>query len=371
MEERVLCSLLMSLAEVKKLNRDYESLRELNETETRLKELYLASRRDGWAWQAAAAVFGLAGGIVAAISGTLLSAGAWLLGDETGGVSLHGAGSFLLLSTIPLLLAGGTCLDLLEQRVEKSRQRNYVGSVKSARPTARVRLHIATAIAIFALLCGMALQAQAQQTVFNVPTTDVLEPGKVYVEADISAKPNAPKFSSVVPRGVVGVGGRVEVGLNVTGNIQPGADTTTLVPAVKWKIYDGGDNGWAIAVGANLYIPVRNKSYELGTYSYTMFQKSFKTRTRIGFGGYFFSRNVAAPDASRAGGQFTFEQGVTNRFGVQADWFTGKHASGYFTSGGYFRFTRKLAGYGAYSIGNANVTNGNHFLYFEVGYNLN
>ncbi len=294
-----------------------------------------------------------------------------MLGDESGGMSLHGVGSFLLLSTIPLLLAGGCCLDLLEERMEKSYRRNSGESVKTVKPSKHMRSHIATGIAIFALLCGMTLQAQAQQTIFNVPTTDVLEPGKVYLEADISAKPNDPKFSSVVPRAVVGVDGRVEVGLNVTGNIQPGADATTLVPAVKWKIYDGGDNGWAMAVGANLFIPVRNKFYDLGTYSYAMFQKTFRTGTRVGFGGYFFSKNVVATDANRAGGQFTFEQPVTRRFGVQADWFTGKHASGYFTPGGYFKFTRKLAGYGAYSIGNANVTNGNHFLYFEVGYNVN
>jgi hypothetical protein len=216
-----------------------------------------------------------------------------------------------------------------------------------------------------------AKRAQAQQTIFNVPTTDVLPSGKVYVEMDISAKPNDPKFSSFAPRGVVGVGGGVEIGLNVTGNIQPGPDSTTLVPAVKWKVYDGKDNGWAIAVGNNLFIPVRNKSYDLGTYSYMMVQKTFSTKTRVGFGGYFFSRNVVAPNATRMGGQFTFEQPITSKFGLQADWFTGKHAGGYFTPGGYFKFTRKLTGYAAYSIGNANATNGNHFMYFEAGYNFN
>jgi hypothetical protein len=199
----------------------------------------------------------------------------------------------------------------------------------------------------------------------------VLDPGKVYFELDISAKPVDPKFSSFVPRLVVGVGGRVEVGVNITGNIQPGLDSTTIVPAVKWKFYDGGDNGWAIAVGNNLFIPVRNKSYNAGTYAYTMFQKKFGTGARIGFGGYFFSENVVAPNAHRAGGQFTFEHPVTSKFGLQADWFTGKHASGYFTPGGYFKITPKLTGYGAYSIGNSNASNGNHFLYFEVGYNFN
>ncbi len=220
------------------------------------------------------------------------------------------------------------------------------------------------------LLCGVFTTAHAQETVFNVPTTDVLAPGKIYAELDISAKPNNSaalnRFSSFVPRIVVGAGGRVEVGLNVVGNVQPGADATTLVPAVKWKVYDGGDNGWAIAVGDNLFIPVRNKSYNAGTYAYTMAQKTFKTKTCVGFGGYFFSKNVVAPNASRAGGQFTFEQPVTDKFGVGADWFTGKHASGYFTVGGYYKLTKKLTGYAAYSIGNANAPQGNHFLYFEL-----
>jgi hypothetical protein len=247
-------------------------------------------------------------------------------------------------------------------------------TIKEAEPCKGTRkgLLILFILFVISLLClGSETTANAQQTVFNAPTTDVLPAGKVYVEVDISAKPNEPRFSSFVPRVVVGVGGNVEVGLNVTGNIQPGADSTTLVPAVKWKVYEGEDNGWAIVVGNNLYIPVRNKSYDLGTYAYTMVQKSFPTRTRVGFGGYFFSKNVVAPNANRAGGQFTIEQGVTRRFGVQADWFTGRHASGYFTPGSYFKFTKKLTGYGSYSIGNDNVTSGNHLMYFEVGYNFN
>ena len=225
------------------------------------------------------------------------------------------------------------------------------------------------------LLCGVLSLVHAQQTVFNVPTTDVLDKGKVYFELDISAKPNDSdalnKFSSFVPRLVVGAGNRVEVGLNILGNIQPGPDSTTFAPAVKWKIYDGGNNGWAIAVGDNVFIPVRNKSYDVGTYAYTMVQKTFKTKTRVGFGGYFFSKNVVAPNANRAGGQFTFEQPVTDKFGLGADWFTGKHANGLFTSGGYYKLTKKLTGYAGYSVANANASKGNHFFYFELGYNFN
>jgi hypothetical protein len=170
------------------------------------------------------------------------------------------------------------------------------------------------------LLWGAFSTTHAQQTVFNVPTTDVLDKGKVYFELDISAKPNDSdalnKFSSFVPRLVVGTGGRVEIGLNLIGNIQPGPDSTTLVPAVKWKVYDGGDNGWAIAVGNHVFIPVCNKSYDLGNHSYVMVQKTFKSKTRIGFGSGIFTKNVVAPNAVRGVGQFTFEQPITDKFGV-------------------------------------------------------
>jgi hypothetical protein len=236
----------------------------------------------------------------------------------------------------------------------------------------RIRL---LSLLVLLLLAATFSIARAQQTVYNVPTTDVLPAEKVYVELDISVKPNdAPSvshFSSFVPRLVVGVGHRVEVGVNFLGNIQPGADTTTIVPAIKWKIYDGKENGVALVIGDNLYIPVRNKSYNLGTFAYVMIQKTFKTGTRIGAGGNFFSRNVVAPNANRAGGQFTFEQSLTKKLNFNTDWFTGKHANGYLTTGGAYKLTNKLTGVAAYSIGNANASNGNQFMYFELGYNFN
>lgn len=225
------------------------------------------------------------------------------------------------------------------------------------------------------MISGAFLSAQAQQTVFNVPTTDVLPEEKVYFELDMSVKLNdttaLQHFSSFVPRVVVGVGHRVEVGVNLPGNIQPGPDTTTIVPAIKWKIYDGKDNGWAVVVGNNLFIPVRNKSYNLGTFSYVMAQKTFKQGTRIGAGGNFFSRNVVAPNANRAGGQFTFEQPITKKLNFNTDWYTGKHTNGYLTTGFAYKFTNKVTGVSAYSIGNANASQGNHFMYFEFGYNFN
>ncbi|MEP6741492.1 MAG: hypothetical protein ABJB61_03265, partial [bacterium] len=169
---------------------------------------------------------------------------------------------------------------------------------------------------------------------FNVPTTDVLDRGKVYFELDASLKPTdgavVTKFSSFVPRVVVGAGNRVEIGLNITGNIQPGADSTTLVPTIKWKPYQGKDNGWAFVVGDNLFIPVRNCAYNAGNYVYAEISKTRKSGTRITAGGYDFTRNVVAT-GNRAGGQFGFEHPLNKKVTLAADYFSGKHAAGYFT----------------------------------------
>lgn len=231
-------------------------------------------------------------------------------------------------------------------------------------------------VAVIVLL-GAVASARGQQTIFNVPSTDVLDKGKVYGELDVTFKTNndpgnvLQRFSSVVPRVVVGTGGRVEIGLNLTGNINPGSDSTTLVPAIKYKPYDGGKNGWAIVLGDNVSLPVRNKSYDIGNYVYAQASKTFSTKTRVTFGGYHFSDNVVAAGAQRAGGQFGFEQPINSKFGIAADWFTGKHAAGYFTPGINFKPHPKITGYFGYSIGNSGASNGNHFFYTAIGVNLN
>jgi hypothetical protein len=226
----------------------------------------------------------------------------------------------------------------------------------------------------FVLIVLCTTKGQAQQTIFNVPTTDVLDKGKVYFELDASFKPTASqivgRFSSFVPRVVVGAGRHVEVGLNIVGNIQPGPDSTTLAPTVKWKPYQGKDNGIAIVVGDNLFIPVRNRTYNAGNYAYFAISKTFKSGTRITGGAYDFTRNVVA-SANRAGGQFGFEQPLNKKVSFAADWFTGKHSAGYFTPGIVFKVGPRITGYAGYSIGNQNASRGNHFFLMEFGYNFN
>lgn len=211
--------------------------------------------------------------------------------------------------------------------------------------------------------------AFAQQTVFNVPSADVLDRGKLYGEFDYTYRADG-AVSGFTPRVVIGVGHHVEAGVNLTGISHPGPSHSTVVVAGKWKLYYSGNSGWALVVGDNVFVPVQNRTFEAGNYLYVELAKTWRSQTRISAGAYHFSAGVVAP-AQRAGGQFAIEQSVGNRTTLAADWYTGKHSFGYFTPGAVFKLTSKLTLYAAYQLGNARLRSGNHQLLAELGYNLN
>jgi hypothetical protein len=238
-----------------------------------------------------------------------------------------------------------------------------------------MRISIKFGASFFIALAFCVISINAQQTIFNVPSSDILGKGKVYVELDATFRfddsRTINRFSGFVPRIVAGTGGDVEVGLNLNGNIQPGADATTLVPNVKWRVYNNEDRGVSIVVGNNVFIPVRNKSYNIGNYAYAQVSKTIKSTngTRLTAGGFYFTKNVVST-AARGGAQFGFEQPVNKYLNINADYYTGRHAAGYFTPGVAFKPHPRVTGYVGYQIGNDNPRS-NNFFYAAIGVNLN
>lgn len=223
------------------------------------------------------------------------------------------------------------------------------------------------------ILAAAAFQCAAQQTVFNVPTADVLDKGKVYIELDAAFKifgdRDVRRFSSFVPRVVVGAGGNVEIGLNLAGNINPGADSTTLVPTVKWRFYHEEKRRLTFFGGANFYVPIRNRAYKKGALVYLAAAKSLG-KTRLTAGGFTSSRNVLAPHAARGGGQFAVEHAINEKVTIAADWYSGRHSNGYLTPGIVWKPRHDVTAYLSYSLGNQSLRGGNHFFLFELGYNF-
>jgi hypothetical protein len=211
--------------------------------------------------------------------------------------------------------------------------------------------------------------ARAQQTVFNVPSGDVLDKGKTYGELDFAYR-NSDGAASFTPRVVVGIGGRVEVGLNLSGFNVPADVQTTLSPAIKWKAYDGGSNGWACLLGDDLFVPVQNKTYNAGNYFYAEVTKTWSTKTRATVGAFHFTRDVVA-SGQRAGGQFAIEQPIGPRVTMAADWYTGNQSLGFVTPGIVVKLTPKLTWYGSCQIGNRDASSGNHQFLTEFGWSFN
>jgi hypothetical protein len=82
-------------------------------------------RVHGWTWRSGGAVFGLGLGIVCPFIGSILTAIAWLTGSVWHGFFLQRDGTVLLFLTIPLLVFGAHCLDLMDQQDEKARKSSY------------------------------------------------------------------------------------------------------------------------------------------------------------------------------------------------------------------------------------------------------
>ncbi len=139
--------------------------------------------------------------------------------------------------------------------------------------------------AFLVLTTVFAAPALAQETIFNVPSGDILDKGKVYGEFDFAYLWDA-SAGSYTPRLVAGIGHRVDVGINVNGITSPGPSQTTPTPTIKWKAYDGGKNGWAFMLGDDVFVPMQNRSYNVGNYIYGEFTKTIKTQTRVTLGAF-------------------------------------------------------------------------------------
>jgi hypothetical protein len=219
-------------------------------------------------------------------------------------------------------------------------------------------------LAVFPV-CGV----YGQQTVFEVPSADVLDKGKVYGELDGTVRPVDP-LATFTPRVVVGIGHHIEVGVNFDGLSVPAVGELDISPTVKWKIWKAKTSGWSFVVGDDVFFPMYMRSYTAGNYAYAFFVKEWKHGTRISAGGYDFTRNVVT-SGNRAGGQFTIEQTLNKRLTLASEWYTGNSAVGYVNTGAVIKLTQKLTLYTAYQIGNTGVSAGNHQFLWEIGYNFN
>jgi hypothetical protein len=205
----------------------------------------------------------------------------------------------------------------------------------------------------------------AQQYVWSVPSADVLPATKMAVEFYGSIGAVTPGNSSYSPRFIFGAGHDLELGVNLTGNVNS-QDSSTLDLAWKWRVYNGAANGWAVLLGGAEYVPVWRRNYNFADYSYLQASKTFHGQTRITAGTNLYTPGAVVPGAFRAGVQAAIEQPLGKVFTLSGDWISGRHSAGYSTIGVYAVVKKRIYFSVGYALGNSGVTQGNQYLLLAV-----
>jgi len=226
---------------------------------------------------------------------------------------------------------------------------------------------------VVVLFLATAQSTFSQSTLFNIPSTDVVAKKKVYLEFDFISHLESHSdggFQAYVPRAVVGVGKRTEVGLNAAFIDTFAPDQPVeLQPNVKYQLYQGEGNGVTVATGGILYLPV---SHRTGTDTfgmiYTVVSKQVKAShgPRVTGGAYGL---VGRTDGSgTSGGAIVgYEQPLLpGKVSFVADWLSGKNRFGYATPGLSITVSKSSLLYAGYSIGNQGRKNNALFVYYGI-----
>lgn len=274
------------------------------------------------------------------------------------------AGARLPREATPLILAGFVAYVACSRRAMRLWHADEIAFGRSEKRESRPSKGPPAAAAAL-LLALISLPGLAQQTIFNVPTADILDAGKVYLEEDTLWRPQDPSFALFTVRGVYGFGGHVEGGLNFGGLVTPGRSTPTATAAIKWQPVRVG--AFTLTTGAQgLFFLRGSEDGDPAGQFYAHGAYAFPTGPRITAGGWVATPGYAA--AGTTGGALVgLEQKLVEHLNLIADWYSGKNGIGYFTPG----FSSTWGGftlYAGYSFKNGD-SKGNAAL-FELGWNF-
>lgn len=198
-------------------------------------------------------------------------------------------------------------------------------------------------IRLIPIVCAVAVSfclnvsaSRAQSTVMNAPSSDVVAPGKVYVEMDFITNyawaRGDERFANYMPRAVVGAGHNVEVGANFSYTRVPGGGAPIEIqPNAKWQFYSNEGKGIAAAAGCMWIIPVTNRA---GTDTfgqcYSVASKRFSGNYGPKFTGGAYRLIDAGPaEETKTGVIAAYEQPLASRLSFIVDWQSGNNRFGY------------------------------------------
>jgi hypothetical protein len=226
----------------------------------------------------------------------------------------------------------------------------------------RVNIKIVTLLAIIIVLF-LQNKAFGQQTLFNVPSADVTEKGKIFLQHETQF---SNKFFVNTEYFGYGLGKNTELDITLGGvgtdnaaNEILGAGFKSFIPIHKelYKKYET-----KLTFGTLIQTSLRGKGVGNWTYSH-LSARLPKLKTRFSGGINVLTTTFCGRDVfGFIGG---IEQPITKNFGLQMDWFSGKHSNGFLIPGFYYSLPKNITLWVGYQIHN-NKANGDNGFVIEL-----
>ena len=213
-------------------------------------------------------------------------------------------------------------------------------------------------ILIVLILVSCQNKSLAQQTIFNVPSADVTEKGKIFLQHESQF---SNKFGLFTHYGAYGIGKNTELDLTLFGVGTKNIRNEVLGVGFKTSIPLHEKSETKLTFGT--LVPISLRRNGVGGYTYSHLSTRLpKLKTRITSGVFVGTTSVFGRDfVSFIGG---IEQPVTKKFSIVMDWYSGKHSNGFFIPGFAYAFKHATL-WAGYQIHN-NKENGNNGFVIEI-----
>lgn len=208
------------------------------------------------------------------------------------------------------------------------------------------------------LIIFSAVKADAQQTVFNVPSADVTPKNAIFLQHESQFKPYNPNaFWLGTHYSAYGIGHNTELDASLFNVGAPATNSITLglgfksaipVPGLKEKF---PQREIKVTVGSELLISLDGRG--AGNWSYAHISGRLpKTNTRLTSGISFGTRHVFGRD--NVSFIAAVEQPVTDKLNIIADWYSGnEHFAGNLIAGFSYKLPKDFNLYAGYQIPNS------------------
>ena len=214
------------------------------------------------------------------------------------------------------------------------------------------------ALSILIIFLNFSNIAQAQQTIFNVPSADVTEKGHTFLlqEAQFRGWQPDPFFLGTSFSGY-GIGHNTEINATLFNVGAPATNSITLGTGFKSVMPIAGlenkypKREYKYTIGSQVLSSLQGQGAGNWTYSHLSGRMPI-TNTRITAGVSYGTKQVFGTNQAVFIG--AVEQPVTKRLNLISDWFSGnEHFSGFLITGISYAFPKNKTLYAGYQIPNS------------------